>query len=225
MPELGASSADELRPGGGGRAAVRLPVADPPPRPPARRRRGDQVLLARPWSARASAWCWSRSARTCWYWAWRRAASLACTNSSAPTCPCPPTYRASRHGRRSRRHLAGARLRNAGNAAMTPERRAPSHPDGTAAPRARLRARWRLPLLATAQAPAALTTTPAAGGGTTYSLTIQTLMLMTPWSFIPALVLMTTCFTRIVIVFLCCARPWARRPRRPTRCCWASPSS
>src|SRR5690606_31746288 len=47
----------------------------------------------------------------------------------------------------------------------------------------------------------ALTTTPAAGGGTTYSLTIQTLMLMTLLSFIPALVLMTTCFTRIVIVF------------------------
>ena len=46
----------------------------------------------------------------------------------------------------------------------------------------------------------ALTTTPAAGGGTTYSLTIQTLLLMTALTFIPAIVLMMTGFTRIVIV-------------------------
>jgi len=46
----------------------------------------------------------------------------------------------------------------------------------------------------------ALTTTPTAGGGTTYSLTIQTLLLMTALTFIPAIVLMMTGFTRIVIV-------------------------
>ena len=46
----------------------------------------------------------------------------------------------------------------------------------------------------------ALTTSPAAGGGTTYSLTIQTLLLMTALTFIPALVLMMTGFTRIIIV-------------------------
>jgi flagellar biosynthetic protein FliP len=46
----------------------------------------------------------------------------------------------------------------------------------------------------------AITSTPAAGGGTTYSLTIQTLLLMTALSFIPAIVLMMTGFTRIVIV-------------------------
>jgi flagellar biosynthetic protein FliP len=46
----------------------------------------------------------------------------------------------------------------------------------------------------------AITSTPAAGGGTTYSLTIQTLLLMTALSFIPAVVLMMTGFTRIVIV-------------------------
>ncbi len=46
----------------------------------------------------------------------------------------------------------------------------------------------------------AITSTPAAGGGTTYSLTIQTLLLMTALTFIPAVVLMMTGFTRIVIV-------------------------
>jgi flagellar biosynthesis protein FliP len=46
----------------------------------------------------------------------------------------------------------------------------------------------------------AITSAPAAGGGTTYSLTIQTLLLMTALSFIPAAVLMMTGFTRIVIV-------------------------
>ena len=61
-----------------------------------------------------------------------------------------------------------------------------------------------LPLAAAAQAvPAlpALTTTPGAGGSTTYSLTVQTLALMTLLSFLPAMVLMMSSFTRIVIVF------------------------
>ncbi|KAB2926510.1 MAG: flagellar type III secretion system pore protein FliP [Dechloromonas sp.] len=60
-----------------------------------------------------------------------------------------------------------------------------------------------LPALAFAQATGglpAITSTPAAGGGTTYSLTIQTLLLMTALTFIPAAVLMMTGFTRIVIV-------------------------
>lgn len=46
----------------------------------------------------------------------------------------------------------------------------------------------------------AFNSTPAAGGGTTYSLTIQTLLLMTALTFIPAAVLMMTSFTRIIIV-------------------------
>ena len=58
-----------------------------------------------------------------------------------------------------------------------------------------------LPLLAQAQALPAVTTTQTAGGGTTYSLTLQTLVLMTLLSFIPAMVLMMTSFTRILIVF------------------------
>ncbi len=58
-----------------------------------------------------------------------------------------------------------------------------------------------LPLLAAA-APGipAFTSTPAAGGGTSYSLPVQTLLLMTALSFLPAAMLMMTSFTRIIIV-------------------------
>lgn len=54
--------------------------------------------------------------------------------------------------------------------------------------------------LALAQSLPALTSAPAPGGGTTYSLSIQTLLLMTALTFIPAALLMMTGFTRIVIV-------------------------
>ena len=57
-----------------------------------------------------------------------------------------------------------------------------------------------LPLDVLAQALPAVTSTPAAGGGTTYSLSIQTLLLMTSLTFIPAALLMMTSFTRIIIV-------------------------
>ncbi len=46
----------------------------------------------------------------------------------------------------------------------------------------------------------AFNSTPGPGGSTTYSLTIQTLLLLTALSFIPAALLMMTCFTRIIIV-------------------------
>jgi flagellar biosynthetic protein FliP len=58
-----------------------------------------------------------------------------------------------------------------------------------------------LPQLALAQALPAVTSTPTAGGGTQWSLSIQTLLLLTSLSFLPALVLMMTSFTRIIIVF------------------------
>ncbi len=58
-----------------------------------------------------------------------------------------------------------------------------------------------LPELALAQAMPAITSTPAPGGGTQWSLSIQTLLLLTSLSFIPALVLMMTSFTRLIIVF------------------------
>jgi len=58
-----------------------------------------------------------------------------------------------------------------------------------------------LPLVATAQQGLpAFTSTPSAGGGQTYNLSIQTMLLLTSLSFIPAALLMMTCFTRIIIV-------------------------
>ena len=47
---------------------------------------------------------------------------------------------------------------------------------------------------------AALTSTPAPGGGQTYSLSLQTLLLLTALSLLPAALLMMTSFTRIIIV-------------------------
>jgi flagellar biosynthesis protein FliP len=46
----------------------------------------------------------------------------------------------------------------------------------------------------------ALTVQSAAGGGQSYSLTLQVLLLMTAVSLLPAIVLMMTSFTRIIIV-------------------------
>jgi len=42
--------------------------------------------------------------------------------------------------------------------------------------------------------------TPSAGGGQDYTLSLQTLILLTSLSFIPAAILMMTGFTRIIIV-------------------------
>jgi len=58
------------------------------------------------------------------------------------------------------------------------------------------------PLLALAQVGGlpSVTSTPTGGGGTTYSLTIQTLVLLTALTFLPAAILMMTSFTRIIIV-------------------------
>ncbi|HEX5393373.1 MAG TPA: flagellar type III secretion system pore protein FliP [Rhodocyclaceae bacterium] len=57
-----------------------------------------------------------------------------------------------------------------------------------------------LPGIALAQALPAVTSTPSGGGGTQWSLSIQTLLLLTSLSFLPAILLMMTSFTRIVIV-------------------------
>jgi flagellar biosynthetic protein FliP len=46
----------------------------------------------------------------------------------------------------------------------------------------------------------AFTSTPTGGGGQSYSLSIQTLLLLTSLTFLPAVMLMMTGFTRIVIV-------------------------
>ena len=57
-----------------------------------------------------------------------------------------------------------------------------------------------LPFAAQAQGLPAITSAPAAGGGQTYTLSIQTLLLLTGLTFLPAVILMMTAFTRIIIV-------------------------
>jgi flagellar biosynthetic protein FliP len=58
------------------------------------------------------------------------------------------------------------------------------------------------PLMAMAQQAGlpAWTSTPTPGGGQSYSLSLQTLLLLTALSFLPAALLMMTSFTRIIIV-------------------------
>jgi flagellar biosynthetic protein FliP len=48
--------------------------------------------------------------------------------------------------------------------------------------------------------PIQITATPTAGGGTSYSVPIQTLLFFTLLTFLPAVLLMMTSFTRIIIV-------------------------
>ena len=71
------------------------------------------------------------------------------------------------------------------------------------------RTRWLLfallcgtPLLAWAQSAGlpAFSSTPGPGGSTTYTLSVQTLILLTTLTFIPTILLMMTAFLRIVIV-------------------------
>ena len=84
----------------------------------------------------------------------------------------------------------------------------PSVPSGRPFPQAEGRARYLAllllvaPLAALAQAGGlpALSSTPAAGGGQTYTLTIETLLTLTALTFIPAALLMMSSFTRIIIV-------------------------
>lgn len=51
-----------------------------------------------------------------------------------------------------------------------------------------------------AQGIPAFTSTPSGGGATSYSLSLETLILLTAMTFIPAALMMMTAFTRIVIV-------------------------
>lgn len=57
-----------------------------------------------------------------------------------------------------------------------------------------------LPCLAPAVDLTAFTSTPAPGGGQVYTLPVQTLLTLSALAFVPALVLLMTGFTRIVIV-------------------------
>jgi flagellar biosynthetic protein FliP len=59
---------------------------------------------------------------------------------------------------------------------------------------------WLAPESALAQSLPGVTSRPGPGGGQTWSLSIQTLVLLTSLSFLPAAMLMMTGFTRIIIV-------------------------
>jgi flagellar biosynthetic protein FliP len=57
-----------------------------------------------------------------------------------------------------------------------------------------------LPLAAMAQGMPAFSSAPASNGGQNYTLSLQTLLLLTSITFLPAALLMMTSFTRIIIV-------------------------
>ncbi len=57
-----------------------------------------------------------------------------------------------------------------------------------------------LPISANAALPGFVNATPTSGGGESYSLSLELLVLLTSLTFLPAVVLMMTSFTRIIIV-------------------------
>ena len=57
-----------------------------------------------------------------------------------------------------------------------------------------------LPMIAAAQGLPLVKSTPTGGGGQSYTLSLQTLIFLTSLSFLPAILLMMTSFTRIIIV-------------------------
>ena len=75
-----------------------------------------------------------------------------------------------------------------------------------------------LPAGAQNMAMPALTSAPAPGGGQTYSLSIQTLLLLTSLTFLPAILLMMTGFTRIIIVLSLLRQALGTPSSPPPRC-------
>lgn len=78
---------------------------------------------------------------------------------------------------------------------------------------------WLVSPLAFAQLPG-ITSQPLPGGGQSWSLPVQTLVFITSLTFIPAILLMMTSFTRIIIVFGLLRNALGTPPPRPTRYCW-----
>ena len=78
---------------------------------------------------------------------------------------------------------------------------------------------WLISPAALAQLPG-LVSQPLPGGGQSWSLPVQTLVFITSLTFIPAILLMMTSFTRIIIVFGLLRMRSVHRPHRQTRCCW-----
>lgn len=75
---------------------------------------------------------------------------------------------------------------------------------------------WLVTPLAFAQLPG-ITSQPLHGGGQSWSLPVQTLVFITSLTFIPAILLMMTSFTRIIIVLVYCVTRWERPSAPPNR--------
>lgn len=67
-----------------------------------------------------------------------------------------------------------------------------------------------------------LVSQPISGGGQSWSLPVQTLVFITSLTFLPAILLMMTSFTRIIIVFGLLRNALGTPSAPPNRCCWAS---
>lgn len=78
---------------------------------------------------------------------------------------------------------------------------------------------WLVTPLAFAQLPG-ITSQPLPGGGQSWSLPVQTLVFITSLTFIPAILLMMTSFTRIIIVFGLLRNALGTPSAPRTRYCW-----
>lgn len=78
---------------------------------------------------------------------------------------------------------------------------------------------WLITPLAFAQLPG-ITSQPLHGGGQSWSLPVQTLVFITSLTFIPAILLMMTSFTRIIIVFGLLRNALGTPSAPPNRYCW-----
>lgn len=78
---------------------------------------------------------------------------------------------------------------------------------------------WLVTPLAFAQLPG-ITSQPLPGGGQSWSLPVQTLVFITSLTFIPAILLMMTSFTRIIIVFGLLRNALGTPSAPPNRYCW-----
>lgn len=65
-----------------------------------------------------------------------------------------------------------------------------------------------------------ITSQPLPGGGQSWSLPVQTLVFITSLTFIPAILLMMTSFTRIIIVFGLLRNALGTPSAPPNRYCW-----
>lgn len=79
---------------------------------------------------------------------------------------------------------------------------------------------WLFSPVALAQLPG-LVSQPLPGGGQNWTLPVQTLVFITSLTFLPAILLMMTSFTRIIIVFGLLRNALGTPSAPPNQCSWA----